>query len=274
MKQSRLITIAFTVLILSALFAKIAFSDCPPLIDTPKEFRIHLRDVVLSYLSDPSNSDYIKQDILDLIAFYSSRNDFQEINDCEAKMDDTHPRVIDILLISIIFKTECNDATDNDGDGKTDMQDLGCIEPVDNDETNCGDGICEDYETQFSCDLDCGVYPSTSILTMKSLESTAIAFREDGNVALKGNILANANPAPSLDSEFIIKDASGSITAIIDLIIGDMQLKGNLFQSQSSLVPPPESFIIKNSGGNIIGYIDSLGNFYIKGILTENDNAQ
>lgn len=55
-----------------------------------------------------------------------------------------------------VTKPECNDRKDNDGDGKIDLQDAGCANRGDNDETNCGDGVCEGGETSSSCPADCG----------------------------------------------------------------------------------------------------------------------
>jgi hypothetical protein len=53
-------------------------------------------------------------------------------------------------------KPECNDKIDNDGDGYTDMNDDGCNNRKDKDESNCGDGECEGGETSSSCLADCG----------------------------------------------------------------------------------------------------------------------
>jgi hypothetical protein len=39
---------------------------------------------------------------------------------------------------------QCKDGIDNDGDGNTDYPaDAGCSSKNDNDESNCGDGVCE-----------------------------------------------------------------------------------------------------------------------------------
>ena len=53
-------------------------------------------------------------------------------------------------------KPECNDRIDNDGDGKIDLNDQGCSSRTDNDESNCGDAVCEGGETCSSCSADCG----------------------------------------------------------------------------------------------------------------------
>jgi len=51
---------------------------------------------------------------------------------------------------------ECDDGSDNDGDGDTDYNDGGCSGPTDDDETNCGDEVCEGPETSGNCPEDCG----------------------------------------------------------------------------------------------------------------------
>ena len=64
---------------------------------------------------------------------------------------------------------QCSDGLDNDGDGYCDFAwkkaectdgsivgDAGCATKDDNDETNCGDGVCEGTETCNDCVSDCG----------------------------------------------------------------------------------------------------------------------
>ncbi len=53
---------------------------------------------------------------------------------------------------------ECSDNVDNDGDNLIDyLSDLGCLDSNDNDESNCGDSVCESTagETWQTCSLDC-----------------------------------------------------------------------------------------------------------------------
>ena len=57
---------------------------------------------------------------------------------------------------------ECDDGSDNDGDDDIDMNDGGCSSPTDDDETNCGDGVCEGGETSGTCPADCGEPDSCS----------------------------------------------------------------------------------------------------------------
>lgn len=51
---------------------------------------------------------------------------------------------------------ECMDGKDNDDDGKIDLADSGCKNAKDDQEANCGDGICNSVEGPVSCVADCG----------------------------------------------------------------------------------------------------------------------
>ncbi|HLD04802.1 MAG TPA: hypothetical protein VJG90_03700 [Candidatus Nanoarchaeia archaeon] len=67
--------------------------------------------------------------------------------------------ILSSLLIAFVLAApkECRDHIDNDGDGQIDYPaDAGCTGPSDNDETNCGDGVCEGGETPATCPADCG----------------------------------------------------------------------------------------------------------------------
>ena len=56
-------------------------------------------------------------------------------------------------------KPECSDKVDNDGDSFIDLDDAGCIDKKDTDESNCGDSVCEGGETCLTCAADCGTCP-------------------------------------------------------------------------------------------------------------------
>lgn len=51
---------------------------------------------------------------------------------------------------------ECDDGADNDGDEAIDSDDNGCTGPTDDDETDCGDSVCEGGEVCDVCVADCG----------------------------------------------------------------------------------------------------------------------
>ncbi|MFH1849951.1 MAG: hypothetical protein ABH879_07265 [archaeon] len=57
---------------------------------------------------------------------------------------------------------ECDDGADNDGDSAADYNDNGCSGPTDNDETDCGDAVCEGGEACDVCVADCGICDSCS----------------------------------------------------------------------------------------------------------------
>ncbi len=112
-------------------------------------------------------------------------------------------------------------------------------------------------------------------LIMKNNLLNVISFDDSGNVVLKGMLNDNhPNPPVTASDEFIIKDISGNVVAVINLDTGNMFIKGSLFENQQTLLPSPSSndFVVKDANGNVVSYIDELGNFYLKGTLTENGN--
>ncbi|MBI2208069.1 hypothetical protein HYU50_01085 [Candidatus Woesearchaeota archaeon] len=169
---------------------------------------------------------------------------------------------------------ECDDAIDNDGDLAVDMADAGCTGSLDTDETNCGDSVCEGYESCSICQADCGICPSVISLLMKSI-SNAMSFDITGNAILKGSLSQGIpNPPITNDDEFIFKDRDNNAVTVVNLVTGDMFIKGSLFENQESLNPSAASndFIVKDSSGNILSFIDETGNFYLKGALTQTGN--
>ena len=62
---------------------------------------------------------------------------------------------INLVVSAAKTKPQCSDGLDNDGDTKIDMKDLGCSNPQDNDESNCGDAVCTGAETYLTCPADC-----------------------------------------------------------------------------------------------------------------------
>ncbi len=82
---------------------------------------------------------------------------------------------------------ECNDGLDNDGDGQKDLSDSGCSSGNDNDESDCGDGVCEGGEACDACTSDCGnCNPAKTYTVLKTDHPPTI----NGNI----NEFKNANP--------------------------------------------------------------------------------
>ncbi|MFH1409882.1 MAG: hypothetical protein ABIH34_08285 [Nanoarchaeota archaeon] len=96
----------------------------------------------------------------------SSKNDDSELNlaiacddgtdnDGDGYADMNDPGCSSPSDTSEYSTLECDDGSDNDGDGATDMSDTGCGSLTDNDESDCGDGVCEGGETPETCNEDC-----------------------------------------------------------------------------------------------------------------------
>ncbi len=89
---------------------------------------------------------------------------------------------------------ECSDNIDNDNDGQTDYpNDSGCSSSTDNDESDCGDGVCESAagETSGSCLQDCPAETADYTILKTSSPPTI-----DGNL----NEFTNANPITIINS--------------------------------------------------------------------------
>ena len=93
-----------------------------------------------------------------------------------------------------VYIRECVDNVDNDGDGKTDLDDAGCKNKNDDTESNCKDGTCSNDEGLVSCPEDCtlnecrdsdnGYYTEkkgtiTGRFNNKYFSSTDYCFNED-----------------------------------------------------------------------------------------------
>lgn len=268
--------IAITALILIALlllFLPLVSSACPKTTYSINELRSNLRAIIFGFLSDPSSSPYNKQEILDLLAFYKAEKGKLSVDSCDITGTNSGKSISAILAKTIAFQKECSDGLDNDADGKIDLGDAGCTDLNDNDETNCGDRVCEGGETCQSCSPDC-CFGFGIVLSLKNAIQNIISFKESGDVILRGTLNKISNPQASLDDEFIVKDGLGNPVAIINLVTGNAVIKGDLFENQASLTPPASSngLIVKDPNGDVISYIDESGNFYLKGALTQNGN--
>lgn len=137
----------------------VILSNCPKPEYRPFELRSDIRTIVLGYLSDPSSVIISTNEIRDLVNFYIDEKGKPLVSDgdCESTIG-TNSRIAMSIIIAKKdrFKKECNDGIDNDVDGLIDFPfDYGCINNKDNDETNCGDSVCEGGETCASCNYDC-----------------------------------------------------------------------------------------------------------------------
>ncbi len=282
MIKTKLIIIIFVLSILFSLSANFVFSDCPSTIETPHKLRSQLRSLILGFLSNPSLSPYTVDEIRDLLDFYRSEKDKPLITNCDALGSRSNTRITAILDKTLDLTGECNDNIDNDNDGFIDFDgkgipsniDPGCSGEFDNDETNCGDNICEGGENFISCRLDCPLL-GTGILFMKNSVDNAISFKDNGDVILKGTLQQNTLPVTTSDDEFVFRDSNSENVAIINLVTGNIVIKGTLNDNQAQLQlsnPPTNDFIVRNSNGEIVSYIDESGNFYLRGTLTENGN--
>jgi len=108
-------------------------------------------------------------DLIDLLLCFGQPA--QPICEAEDLDGDGFVNVLDMIEVLLNFGAgdfpECNDGNDNDLDNMTDSADPGCwTDPnnsstydfQDNDESNCGDNVCEGGETPVSCTADCPIF--------------------------------------------------------------------------------------------------------------------
>lgn len=55
----------------------------------------------------------------------------------------------------------------------------------DNDETNCGDGVCEGEETCSSCEADCGACPTTTTIPTTTVKTTTTTIETTATTTLE-----------------------------------------------------------------------------------------
>jgi hypothetical protein len=172
--------------------------------------------------------------------------------------------------------SECNDGLDNDGDGDRDYgKDGGCSSKDDDDETNCGDLVCEGPETCLTCG-DCPACPVQGNFFIEGL-TRVFSIDENGNVVISGTFSQETNPVPDpVQDEFIIIGLNGNVVTMVNMNTGDMAISGELFDMQdpNSLNPLSnfDDLIFRDTNSRVVGYINDVGQFYIIGSLTENGN--
>lgn len=265
--KKRLIGISLIFFIAMLLSSNAAFSICPKPDYAPNELRSHIRTIIFNFLSDQASSPHSLDEIRDLLEFYRDERGNTLVSDCDVMGTRTDMPISDILAKSIAFVRECNDGFDNDKDGRIDLSDAGCTDLSDEDETNCGDSVCEEaLESCSTCSFDCcGFVPSPPLLLIKNAGIDVASFDQDGFLVIKGALQQNVIPVQTSDDEFVIKDNSGNAIAVINLVTGNMAIKGSLFQNQGLLAPASSSdFVVKDASGNVLDYIDSSGNLYLR----------
>lgn len=109
------------------------------------------RDTARDYPSDPGCSG-----LRDRSEKGSKACDDGRDNDLDGTIDyPSDPGCSSLTDTTEKSSLECDDGIDNDKDGLMDSRDPGCSGVSDNDESNCGDNVCEGEETYNSCQQDC-----------------------------------------------------------------------------------------------------------------------
>jgi hypothetical protein len=68
-------------------------------------------------------------------------------------------------------------------------------------------------------------------------------------------------------NKFDIKNNTGSTVASIDSV-GNMYIRGVVTESQSTLNPPANSFVVQNNTGSTVAYINNAGSLFLRGVIS------
>ncbi len=139
--------------------------------------------------------------------------------------------------------TQCSDSIDNDGDGKLDMADSGCSSISDDDESDCGDGVCEGGETCSDCASDCGACQSHLVSNLNAVSGKDYEIRYDG---LTGEVLVY------IDRGFVF-------TTVPSMLAGETYIK-TANDDKTSTGSSFLSFDVNQSVSVYVAYDDRLVN--------------
>jgi len=168
----------------------------------------------------------------------------------------------DTITINVIQQTACSDGVDNDGDGLTDLNDPGCANPGDNDETDpvnppaCSDGIDNDSDGLIDYPNDLGCLAAGDIDEQESPVANAgadqtvdvniqVNFSGSGSYDVDGNIVSylwnfgdnttalgvNANhiyTSPGIYTVTLTVTDNNGLTGTDTMIVTVNQASGNL----------------------------------------------
>ena len=113
---------------------------------------------------------------------------------------------------------------------------------------------------------------SESNFTIRDSSGSRVAlFDNQGNLVLKGILEQNSNFQKTSNFAFSIRNNGNDVLIVENN--GSMYIDGMLFQNQSSLNSPDTNndFRIKNNG-NLVAFVNQSGFIFLKGNLTQNGN--
>ena len=98
-------------------------------------------------------------------------------------------------------------------------------------------------------------------------------FGDAGNLVLKGKLTYGLSSISAGTDDFIVKNGSGTIVALIDTLTGHMKIKGTVYENQASLSTDGSTdFSYNNSSGAVVCLITDTGDVKLTGGLYEQCN--